>query len=94
MLCFDLPVKGDVMLAISAGNAYLSETNIRTDVSHHDDSDVDGIEPEPNHFVRTKIAWRTPWTNLHGQMSSLMRGLSAKMATPVLYFNVGTLAEN
>lgn len=31
---------------------------------------------------------------LHGQISCLTRGLSARMATPVLYFNVGTRAEN
>jgi hypothetical protein len=30
---------------------------------------------------------------LHGQISCLTRGLSASMATPVLYFNVGTRAE-
>jgi hypothetical protein len=31
---------------------------------------------------------------LHGQISCLTRGLSARMATPVLYFNVGTRAED
>jgi integrase len=31
---------------------------------------------------------------LHGQISCLTRGLSARMATPVLYVNVGTRAED
>jgi hypothetical protein len=31
---------------------------------------------------------------LHGQISCLTSGLSARMATPVMYFNVGTRAEN
>jgi hypothetical protein len=31
---------------------------------------------------------------LHGQISCLTRGISARMATPVLYFNVGTRAED
>ena len=36
----------------------------------------------------------TTWLQyLHGQISCLTRGLSEKMATPVLYFNVGTRAE-
>ena len=36
-----------------------------------------------------------PWLQyLHGQITRLTRGLSEKMATPVLYFNVGTQAEN
>jgi hypothetical protein len=40
------------------------------------------------------------WSNmtwlqyLHGQISCLTSGLSARMATPVLYFNVGTRAED
>ena len=37
----------------------------------------------------------TTWLQyLHGQISCLTRGLLEKMAPPVLYFNVGTRAEN
>ena len=37
----------------------------------------------------------TTWLHyLHGQSACLTRDLSEKMATPVLYFNVGTRAEN
>ena len=39
--------------------------------------------------------WRSlTWLQyLHGQISCLTKGLSDQMATPVLYFNVGTRAE-
>jgi integrase len=37
----------------------------------------------------------TTWLQyLHGQISCLTRGLSARMATPILYCNIGTRAED
>jgi hypothetical protein len=47
-------------------------------------------------MIRKMGCWNSnTWLqHLHGQMSCLTRGLSARVATPVLCFNVGTRAED
>jgi integrase len=51
----------------------------------------------PDSMIQKLGRWSSQQTwlqYLHGQISCLTRGLSGRMTTPVLYYNIGTRAED
>jgi hypothetical protein len=50
----------------------------------------------PDSMIQKLGRWRSAtWLQcLHGQISCLTKGLSSRMANPVLYYNIGTRAED